>query len=98
SLGAVLALFAAYSDLSQRFVEFLPVSLSPYSLTIGRFVMSLLGVFVCGHILVSIEPMSASDPQKTFSYGRLPRWLASGLIVCVLVGLGFAIYDLFHTP
>ena len=96
SLGALLALVAAYSDLSQRFIELVPVSISSYSLTIGRLIAGILGVLVCGHILVSQDPSTPGGP-KVFSYGRLPRWIASVFVLFVLVGLGVATYDLFHT-
>jgi len=94
SLTALLALYAAYSELSGKLFDLIPISTSYSSGIIQRVVTSTLAGVVCGIILLSTD---ATD-RHLYIYARIPRNLAKGCFILVLISLGFSVWELATAP
>lgn len=93
SSQSLVSLYAAYSEVSKRFLEvfFLVES---YSLSaIGRAISSTLGIVVCSHIIFSTQ---SQGPSHIYTYDKIPRRVAGFIIWLVLLALAISIYDLLN--
>jgi hypothetical protein len=90
----VLALYAAYSEVAEKFVKTIPFVSDELSKDWLRVLTSALAVFVSGYILFATK----EGKPKVYAYTKLARRVAGVLIWLMIFSLGQSLYYLVWAP
>lgn len=91
AMGAVLLLYASYSELSDKLLKTFSLDQSIYAPSVARLVACVLGLIVCGYIIVGTK----TENQKVFAYSKIARILAWMFICPMLLALVMTIVELW---
>ena len=91
AMGAVLLLYASYSELSDKLLKTFSLEQSIYAPSVARLVACVLGLIVCGYIIVGTK----TENQKVFAYSKIARILAWIFIWPMLLALVMTIVELW---
>jgi hypothetical protein len=91
-LGAVLILYASYSELTDKILKTFSIAQGDSASLVGRMITCIFGVFVCLHIVFAKNPGSPT----IFAYSKLQRLLANLTLPLILVSLGMTTWQFFN--
>lgn len=91
-LGAVLILYASYSELTDKILKTFSLAQGDSASIIGRMITCLFGLFVCMHIVFNRK----SGRPTTFAYSKLQRLLANLTVPLIIVSLGMTAWQFLH--